>query len=295
MVTEFTGSDTSSAHLNLLPDFVTPADAECASSPNSGELLTQLAQYEPIQLTQMQSVALLKRVEVKYVLPSALLPSILQALRPRYFVLKVAGHRLNRYRTLYFDTHDFAMYRRHHAGAANRFKVRSRTYVESGVSFLEIKHKTNKKRVIKSRIQTPDLVTEFDNHYANFVNSTAPYSVDEMQPRLWNSYQRITLVDKGLQERVTLDVGLRFQWHGRSVVLPHVAVAEVKQERLSQGSDFARLMRQHHMRSTGFSKYCIGASLLYPELKQNRFKKKHRLLAKLASGERATGGYRELS
>ena len=31
--------------------------------------------------------------------------------------LEVAGLRLNRYRTLYFDTHDFAMYHRHHMGA----------------------------------------------------------------------------------------------------------------------------------------------------------------------------------
>jgi hypothetical protein len=30
-------------------------------------------------------------------------------------------------------------------------------------------------------------------------------------------------------------------------------------------------MRQHLIRPSGFSKYCVGASLLYPALKHNRF------------------------
>jgi len=104
----------------------------------------------------MQRVALLKRVEVKYTLPDMLLPQILNTLNEHYDVVEVLGQRLNRYRTLYFDTDNFALYRRHHMGAADRYKIRSRTYVDSDSSFLEVKHKTNKKRVIKSRIETPE-------------------------------------------------------------------------------------------------------------------------------------------
>lgn len=262
---------------------VLPLNAAASSPQQSNGLRTQLAHYHPIHLDEMESVALLKRVEVKYVLPRTVLPAILDRLRTNYNVLEVAGNRLNRYRTLYFDTDDFAMYRRHHMGAADRFKVRSRTYVDSESSFLEVKHKTNKKRVIKRRIQTPKLVATLDKNAAGFVDSTCPYHAEVMQPRLWNSYQRITLVNTEYKERVTLDIDLHFGWSGRDVGLPRVVVAEVKQERFSQASDFIRLMHQYHIRSTGFSKYCIGASLLYPQLKQNRFKKKHRLLAKLAA------------
>jgi len=115
-----------------------------------------LDQFKPIHLNEMQRVALLKRVEVKYTLPDMLLPQILNTLNEHYDVVEVLGQRLNRYRTLYFDTDNFALYRRHHMGAADRYKIRSRTYVDSDSSFLEVKHKTNKKRVIKSRIETPE-------------------------------------------------------------------------------------------------------------------------------------------
>ncbi|MCB0056798.1 MAG: polyphosphate polymerase domain-containing protein [Caldilineaceae bacterium] len=249
------------------------------------DLQKELQHYRPIALGQMQSVALLKRVEVKYVLPRRVLPSILAALSGDYAVLEVAGQRLNRYRTLYFDTDDFAMYRRHHAGAADRFKVRARTYVDSASSFLEVKHKTNKKRVVKERMPTPALMTTLDAEAAAFVHRNCPYAVDAMQPRLWNSYRRITLVDLVRQARITLDVNLRFDWQARTAALPHIVVAEVKQARASHGAPFIRLMQAYHIRPTGFSKYCIGASLLYPDLKQNHFKQKHRLLAKLATAD----------
>ena len=266
------------------------------TSSRNNELLASLAQYDPIYLEEMQGVALLNRVEVKYVLPRKLLPHLLNVLRTEYDVLEVGEQRLNRYRTLYFDTADFALYRRHHAGAADRFKVRSRTYVDSQSSFLEVKHKTNKKRVHKSRIQTPAMITALAGDTAGFVADACPYDAETMLPRLWNSYRRITLVDKMRSERVTLDVDLRFDWDNRSNVLPHVVVAEVKQERFSHSSKFMDAMRQHHIRSVGFSKYCMGASLLYPELKQNRFKNRHRLLAKLATYEipSTRGGYGEL-
>lgn len=253
------------------------------------DVYAQLDQYRPIDLTQMEEVALLKRVEVKYVMPRTLLPNLLETLRESYSVLAVADQRLNRYRTLYFDTVGFDMYRRHHAGASDRYKVRSRTYVESDRSFLEVKHKTNKKRVTKSRIPTSDVVMDFDQGSATFVQDACPYDVGDIQPRLWNSYQRITLVSKHRKERVTLDIGLHFDWQGRSISLPHIAIAEVKQERFSHSSDFIGLMKQHHIRSGGFSKYCMGASLLYPDLKQNRFKAKHRLVTKLA-GTGSMGG-----
>ncbi len=43
-------------------------------------------------------------------------------------------------------------------------------------------------------------------------------------------------------------------------------------------------MHQHCVRSTGFSKYCMGVSLLYPDVKHNNFKAKQRLVARLTQG-----------
>ena len=69
------------------------------------------------------------------------------------------------------------------------------------------------------------------------------------------------------------------------MALPHLAIIEVKQDSFSPQSDVARLLRRYSVRPTGFSKYCIGSSLLYPELKQNNFKSKLRLVEKLAQGK----------
>ena len=43
-------------------------------------------------------------------------------------------------------------------------------------------------------------------------------------------------------------------------------------------------MRALGIRSTGFSKYCIGIALLYPQVKHNNFKPILRLLDKLTGG-----------
>ncbi len=235
----------------------------------------------PVYLADVREAALQKRVETKYLFAERQLPQILRQLRDEYAVLEVAGQRLNRYRTLYFDSADFQMYRRHHDGAADRFKVRARSYVESGSSFFEVKHKTNRKEVIKERIPTDTLLTTIDDDTAHFVDAVSPYAAHDVMPRLWNNYQRITLVRHDRKERVTLDTNLCFEWDDVPVALPGLVVAEVKQERFMHDSPFVRLMRGAHIRPNSFSKYVYGASLLYPDLKQNRLKPKQRIVEKL--------------
>lgn len=253
--------------------------------PNRDELNALLTPFDPIFLSQMNDVALLSRFEVKYVLPMPALVHVLRELQDIYAVLVVENQCLSRYRTLYFDTPNFALYQRHHAGARNRYKVRAREYVDSKHAFLEVKHKTNKNRTVKSRIQTPELVTELNAGSADFLQDACPYQVDALQPCLWNKYTRITLVNKTCKERVTLDLDLRFAWQTQQVDLPGVVIAEIKQAGSAQTSDFMRLMRENHIRSTGFSKYCMGVSLLYPTVKHNNFKAKQRLVAKLMQGD----------
>ena len=255
-----------------------------AGTSEGDALAARLATFAPITLAEMCDVALLDRTEVKYVMRSSLLVDVLGELRDAYSVLVVAGLRLSRYRTLYFDTGDFALYHRHHAGALNSYKVRSREYVDSNCAFLEIKHKTRGDHTIKHRVPTPELVTEFDEELVRMLAGMYPHDVHALLPCLWNTYRRITLVNKARKERVTLDINLDFGWQGRGLDLRGIAVAEVKQERGTHGSEFVSLMRSNHVRSTGFSKFCIGVSSLYPAVKHNRFKAKRRLVARLQQG-----------
>lgn len=241
-----------------------------------------LDRFEPVSLAQMDAVALLDRTDTKYVMRSGQLYAALAGLNADYRVLQIDGVRLHPYRTLYFDTADFAMYMRHHDGRRLRFKVRSRQYVESRRSFLEVKVKTGRERTSKRRIETGGLVTTLTPDASRFVAG----QVDRLdgvalQPRLWNSFLRVTLVSTREPERLTLDLDLRFDRDGQPADLPGVAIAEVKQQGVNRGSPFVRQMRALGIASTGFSKYCIGAALLYPELKHNNFKGKLRLVEKL--------------
>jgi len=103
-----------------------------------------LSQYAPISLSKMNDVALLDRTDTKYVLPVATLQQIMPRLANAYYALVVNQQRRSQYQTLYFDSPEFTLYRRHHAGILDRYKVRAREYVDSQLAFLEVKHKTNK-------------------------------------------------------------------------------------------------------------------------------------------------------
>lgn len=243
-----------------------------------------LGSFDPISLAELSRVALLDRVEVKYMLPLSLLHEVLLSVQPSYRALAIEGQSLNHYRTLYFDTPDLAMYQRHHMGAASRYKVRSRQYVESCFSFLEVKHKTNKRRTVKSRLPTDVLITSMNRSSVDFLRDKCPYNGLELIPRLWNTYTRVTLVSKTQCERVTIDLKLAFAWQGRKLALPEIVIAEVKRDGSSAESDFIALMRRLGVRKTGFSKYCVGVSLLYPDVKQNRFRGQHRLIARIREG-----------
>ena len=250
------------------------------AQPDTARLLGRFA---PISLVHMDGVALQDRIDTKHVLHVDHLYSALASLTEHYRILEIDGVRLHRYQTLYFDTADFALYRQHHAGRRNRYKVRNRHYLDTGLSCLEVKLKTKGDRTIKRRPRTPEIVTELTPETCAFLAEHLPPDTPGLEPQLWNNFARITLVSTRRQERLTLDVDLRFTG-GDTVLLPGIAVAEVKQAGRGCSSDFVRVMRGSHIRSTGFSKYCLGVSLLYPDVKHNNSKAHQRLLRKLVQG-----------
>jgi hypothetical protein len=165
-----------------------------------------------------------------------------------------------------------SLYRQHHSDRRNRYKVRERAYVDSDLAFWEVKHKVNANMTVKSRMRTGELTPQIARDAEPFLHAHYPYQVEALAPKLFNTFGRITLVSKYSVERMTIDVGLRFVWNGADVSLTGIAIAEVKQDGFSMDSAFVQQMRALGVRSTGFSKYCIGVSMLYPEVKHNRFK-----------------------
>jgi hypothetical protein len=240
-----------------------------------------LQSFDPIRLSEMGHVALLRRTDTKYLLNEEQVFQTLAGLTDHYRMLEIDGRRLHRYRTLYFDTPDLALYRQHHNGQRNRYKVRERVYADSDLVFLEIKHKINAHTTVKSRRRTRGLRSQITRGAGSFLRTHYPYQVEELEAKLYNTFQRITLVSTHSAERLTVDVNLRYLWNGMRVSLAGMAIAEVKQDGFSLDSEFIRHMRASGVRATRFSKYCIGVSMLYPEVKHNNFKPQFRQIAKL--------------
>jgi hypothetical protein len=234
-------------------------------------LETVSAAYKPISLVQMEAAALLNRVDTKFLLTQEQMLAVLTALQSEYWMISVNGVRLNRYRTLYFDTPSFDLYRMHVNGRAERYKVRSREYTDNSLSFLEIKHKTRKGRTIKSRIPTVQPVVEMTGEAEAWLHTVAPIE-NGLEAKLWNTFSRITLVGKSCLERVTLDVNLAFQANNASANLGSLVIAELKMDRCGQASPFWAQMRAQHIQPRGFSKYCIGIAMLYSNVKKNSLK-----------------------
>jgi hypothetical protein len=248
------------------------------------DVLRLLRRYAPINLDQMDAVALQDRTDTKYVLSAQHLYAALASLAQFYWVLDIDGVRLHPYQTVYFDTADFALYMRHHDGRRNRCKVRSRQYIETNQAFFEVKLKTGDDRTQKKRIATPDLVTRLDAETSAFLQDQVALDSHHLEPRLWNGFSRITLVSKQFSERLTLDLHLRFSHDRGTVALPGLVIAEVKQDGLNRHSRFVEQMRALRVRPTSFSKYCMGVSMLYPHVKHNTFKPKLRLVHALLGG-----------
>lgn len=240
-----------------------------------------LRQADPITLAEMDGVALLNRVDTKFTMTSTQLCDALASVAGQYRVLHIDEVRVHAYRTLYFDTATLELYLHHHAGRGNRYKVRSRQYLQSKAAFLEVKQKT-KGRTKKCRIGTDALVTDLAPDDSHFVHQTVPGGL-RLVPILFNSFKRVTLVSRQATERLTLDTDISFAdcATGRSVSLDGLAVAEVKQDGRGQRSGFVERMRALGVRQSSFSKYCIGVALLRQDVKHNRFKRTLGVVGKL--------------
>lgn len=229
----------------------------------------------------MDAVKLMNRTDTKFVVNRKLFNQILPDLAKGYKVLEIDNHRLASYKTLYYDTENFQLFNDHHNGKGDRFKIRIRNYVESNLYFLEIKRKF-KGRTDKKRIKVADfeleLTPESNSYIRKIINSDV-----QVKPKLWNSFQRITLVNKTEVERLTLDLNLTFEWNNRTRSFEHIVVAELKQENVNRKSLFYTLMKENGVRPNSMSKYCIGGVTLNPELKTNNFKDKLLLIDKITN------------
>ncbi|MFM7565487.1 MAG: polyphosphate polymerase domain-containing protein [Flavobacteriales bacterium] len=242
---------------------------------------TPLSSFDAIGLESMDRVKLMNRIDTKFAFDKNTLIQLLPKLKDHYFVLEINNKRALAYESLYFDDAEFSFFKDHHNRRSNRYKMRIRNYVDSGIYFFEIKHKS-KGRTDKQRISTPnfhDVLTPEEEHLVR----DHVHKSYKVSPVLTNAFNRITLVNKHTNERLTLDFNLSFSKGSSIVALTSLVIAELKQERINRRSPFFEQMKENHLRPYRLSKYCLGVMELLGEEKPkaNRFKRKLQYLEKI--------------
>ncbi len=235
-----------------------------------------LQQMKPITLAEMSSVKLMNRTDTKFVTTMPRLLELLQMAQSDYYVQDIDGQRNMLYDTTYFDTTSFGMYQEHQHGHAGRQKIRFRTYVSSGLQFMEIKTKNNHGRTKKKRIEVTDMDLS-DSVKRDFIAQRLHFDVDSLQPHMHNYFHRVTLVNNAKTERLTIDTQLEFNnvLSGRNRGMGPLVIVELKRDGRVP-SPVLEMLRQLHIHAHGFSKYCMGAAMTNPSLPVNRFKEKLR-------------------
>ena len=233
-----------------------------------------LNSFAPITLGQMDNIRLMNRTDTKFVTNIDKLEQLLIMAKDDYYIQEIDGERIAPYYTLYFDTKDHAMYTAHESGHTNRQKLRIRSYVNSGLNFLEVKTKNNHGRTKKKRMEVDDMDLR-DPEKRLFLDSNLYYKTDSLQPALNNHFSRITLVNKAKTERLTIDSNLRFRnlQSGLQTDMGDLVIIELKRDGMVYSPILDKL-RQLHIHPHGFSKYCMGSALTNPLLPVNQFKEK---------------------
>ncbi len=249
-----------------------------------------ISKFAPISLDEMESVKLMNRIDTKYAVPLSVLPAILAAAQHDYYAQEINGKRIATYDTMYYDTETLDMYMRHHDRQLVRQKIRVRQYVDSDLTFLEIKRKNNKGRTKKKRISVPgfDITADTVGHgkqdwsVEDFIAAKSRYNWADITPHLSTAFHRITLVNKAKTERLTIDMDLVWKnvITGEEKTFPELVIIELKRDG-NVPSLMTKIMLEQRIHPLKISKYCIGTALTTPDIKKNRFKIKIRKIEKL--------------
>ena len=246
----------------------------------SEKYITNLAKFESANLDDLNAFKLQNRVDQKFIIRDVELDYLLNEISDHYKVLTIDNTRVFKYNTLYFDTPNLNSYFDHHNGKPNRCKIRYRKYEQSGDVFFEIKKKIKGIRTNKFRIPTIEIPSEIGKIENDLLESCLIQNRN-LKPSIWVNYERITLISKDNDERVTIDLQVEFKNDEQAFPLMGIIILEVKQPRFSKTSSVLKCLRDKNTREIKISKYSIGVALLNSQLKQNAFGSKLRKIRHL--------------
>ena len=252
------------------------------------ETFMELAALQPIGLEELNDEAALQtRVDRKYVVPAATARQVLATFGGQARVLEMDGLRSFAYDSVYFDTAQLDSYMLAARGRRRRYKIRTRTYADTGTSFLEVKTEGTRAATVKERI--PYDVADRSRLTAEgleYVNETLATTVGDVPdgalgPVLETRYRRTTLYLPESGSRATIDSDVTWQTgEGRPWVLAGSVVLETKSG--SAAGPLDRHLWQHGVRPSRISKFATGMAALHPHLPANRWNRTLRHSMRLA-------------
>ena len=250
--------------------------------------LVQLAGgHHPISLDEaVDGAAMMTRTDRKYLVGPDQLAAAVAGLRDGVRVLEIEGHRAFPYRTVYFDTPDLVSYMGAARGRPHRFKVRTRTYLDSGTCWLEVKVRNGRDQTVKHRMEyrvdDADVLTADGRAFvAELVD--LPGAGRELRATLATAYTRTTFVVDAMRMTVDADLVCTHA-DGRSVGAPDLLVVETKSAGPTTPLD--RSLWAEGVRPVSISKYAVGMALLDPTLPAHKWTRVLRRLGRTPLNER---------
>lgn len=237
-----------------------------------------VAAQPTINLEELLEVAaLLNRTDRKYIVTAAQLEALIAALAGDIRVLLVDGMRTFRYESMYFDTPDRDSYRAAAHRRRRRFKVRTRSYLDSEQTYLEVKVRDARRRTVKLRRPYPFADRALLNAEARdfvsevFAEHAIPTElVGSLMPTLHTEFRRTTVLVPSAGCRMTVDTDLTVSHpDGASRTIADLIVLETKSDAQDRRVD--RLLWRMGVRPKSVSKFAIGSALLDADLPNNKW------------------------
>ena len=236
-----------------------------------------LAHLPSVSLAEVnERAALVTRTCRKYLVPTELMPALFAGAEERFAVMEIGGRTSFLYSSTYLDTPELRTFHDHRQGRRLRYKVRTRTYVDTDTRMFEVKLKGARGITDKVRAELPmsapaDRLTPATRSFLDrALNRCRLNPPDVLTPSAVTDYRRTTVVDLSGEERVTIDhdlVGYRDGWAVQ--MRPDMMLLEIK----TKGGLTSTERRLHELgvREARFSKYAAALAALEPALRGNRW------------------------
>jgi hypothetical protein len=245
-----------------------------ARSRASDEVAGSVARLPAASLAEViERTALQARIDRKYLIPADRFAELTARLADTYAALEIDRLRGFAYQSVYFDTPDLLTYRQHLPGRRRRYKVRTRTYLDSGDCVFEVKLRGRREQTVKARLPYPladrtHINPQAHAFLAGQLQEAYGQPVPQLAAKVTIGYRRTTLVDLRRGTRLTCDVDLTCTGDGRVAAgLSRHVLVETKSHGPPAEADIA--LRSLRLRPVQMSKYCVAVALLYPGIRCN--------------------------